>query len=189
MLQKLLADRFEMKMHHETKDFPVYGIVVAKGGLKMKEVQLDADTDDTPGGKGAVNVAVSGGRAGTTISFGKGSYFTFADNKIEGKKLNMEAFASTLARFVDRPVVDATGLKGIYDFTLNFTPEDFRAMMIRAAIAAGVNLPAEALRLLEGVSDEGLFAAVQTLGLKLESRKAPLDMLAIDSIRKTPTEN
>jgi len=101
----------------------------------------------------------------------------------------MVAFADTLARFVDRPVVDFTDLKGTYDFTVSFTPEDFRAMMIRAAINAGVTLPPEALRLLEGVSDEGLFAAVQTLGLKLESRKAPLEVLVIDSIRKTPTEN
>ncbi|MBZ5617695.1 MAG: TIGR03435 family protein [Acidobacteriia bacterium] len=189
MLQALLADRFEMKMHRDTKEFPVYGLVVIKGGPRMKESPLDEETADGPGGRGAVNVAANGGRGGVNLSFGKGSYFTFADNKIEGRKLTMAAFVDTLGRFLDRPVVDATDLTGNYDFTLTFTPEDFRAMQIRSALAAGVVLPPEAVKLLEGASGDSLFSAVQTIGLKLESRKAPLEVLVIDSVRKTPTEN
>ncbi len=57
----------------------------------------------------------------------------------------MAIMADALARFADRPVVDMTDLKGNYDFTMIFSPEDFRAMMIRAAIAAGVVLPPETL--------------------------------------------
>jgi uncharacterized protein (TIGR03435 family) len=189
MIQALLADRFGMKMHRESKDFPVYGLVVAKGGHKMKETPLDDEAEVSAGGRGAVNVAVSGGRNGVNLNFGRGSFFNFADNKIEGKKLSMLQFADTLARFVDRPVVNMTDLNGTYDFTLTFTPEDFRAMQIRAAIAAGVVLPPEALRLLEGATGDSLFSTIQTVGLKLESRKAPLEVLVIDSIRKTPTEN
>ena len=189
MLQKLLADRFEMKMHRETRDFPVYALVVMKTGSKMKESPLDAEEENGPGGKSAVNVAAQGGRGGVNLSFGRGSYFSFADNKIEGRKLAMVSFVDTLGRFVDRPIVDATGLEGNYDFTLTFTPEDFRAMQIRAAIAAGLVLPPEALRALEGVSDESLFSTIQTVGLKLESRKAPLEVLVVDSVRRTPTEN
>jgi uncharacterized protein (TIGR03435 family) len=101
----------------------------------------------------------------------------------------MASFVDTLGRFLDRPVVDATGLTGNYDFELAFTPEDYRAMQIRSAIAAGVVLPPEALRLLEGGSGDSLFSAIQTIGLKLESRKAPLEVLVVDSVRKTPTEN
>jgi uncharacterized protein (TIGR03435 family) len=97
--------------------------------------------------------------------------------------------ADSLARFVDRPTVDMTNLKGNYDFTLKFTPEDFRAIMIRSAIAAGVQLPAEAMRALEGVSGDSLFTALQTLGLKLEPRKAPLEVLVIDHTEKAPSEN
>jgi uncharacterized protein (TIGR03435 family) len=82
-----------------------------------------------------------------------------------------------------------TERKGGFTFTLTFTPEEFRAMMIRAALAAGNPLPPEALRLLDGVSDDSLFASLQTLGLKLENRKAPLEVLAIDHILKAPTEN
>ena len=101
----------------------------------------------------------------------------------------MTVLADTLTRFVDRPVVDATELKGTYDFTLEFSPEDFRAMMIRSAITAGVVLPPGVERLADGASGDSLFTAIQTLGLKLESRKAPLDALVIDQIQKAPTEN
>ncbi len=189
MLQSLLADRFEMKMHRETRDLPVYTLVVGKGGSKMKESPLDEETGEGPGGRGATNVAGSGGRGGVALSFGRGSSFVFADNKIVATKLTMASFVDTLGRFLDRPVVDATGLTGNYDFELAFTPEDYRAMQIRSAIAAGVVLPPEALRLLEGGSGDSLFSAIQTIGLKLESRKAPLEVLVVDSVRKTPTEN
>jgi uncharacterized protein (TIGR03435 family) len=101
----------------------------------------------------------------------------------------MPAFADLLARFVDRPVVDMTALKGSYDFGMDFTPEDFRAMMVRGALTAGVALPPEAMRALEGVSGNSLFSAIQTLGLKLDRRKAPLEVLVIDRAEKVPTEN
>jgi uncharacterized protein (TIGR03435 family) len=57
------------------------------------------------------------------------------------------------------------------------------------ALSAGVNRPAEALKLLEGASDESLFKGLQQLGIKLESRRAPLDVIVIDSATKTPIEN
>jgi uncharacterized protein (TIGR03435 family) len=189
MLQSLIADRFEMKMHRETKDLPVYTLTVGKGGSKMKESALDEETGEGPGGRGAVNVGASGGRAGVALSFGRGSSFVFADNKIVATKLTMVSFVDTLGRFLDRPVVDATGLTGNYDFELPFTPEDYRAMQIRSAIAAGVVLPPEALRLLEGGNGDSLFSAIQAIGLKLEARKAPLEVLVVDSVRKTPTDN
>lgn len=75
-----------------------------------------------------------------------------------------------------------------YDFELEFSPEDFRAMMVRAAIGASVMLPPEAMKMLEA-SGDSLFNAVQNLGLRLDSRKAPIDVLVIDSVLKVPTEN
>jgi uncharacterized protein (TIGR03435 family) len=86
-------------------------------------------------------------------------------------------------------MVDMTDLKGSYDFILDVTPEDYRAMLIHAAVAAGVSLPPEALRLLDGASLPSLFDAVQKVGLKLDARKAPLDLLIIDDARKNPTDN
>ena len=82
-----------------------------------------------------------------------------------------------------------TDLKGTYDLTLDFTPEEYRTLLIRMALSAGVNLPPEALRLLEGGSDEALFKGLQAMGLKLESRRAPLEVLVIDSVSKTPIAN
>jgi uncharacterized protein (TIGR03435 family) len=189
MLKALLEDRFQVKVHRETKEFPVYALMVAKGGLKMKESPADAETDGADAAKAPVNVTATGGPGGTTVDFGKGSSSTMGNDKFEARKLTMVNLADMLGRFVDRPVVDMTDLKGGYDFTLDFSPEDYRAMRIRSAIAAGISLPAEALRALDGSSGDSLFAALQVLGLKLETRKAPLEVLVFDQVLKTPTGN
>jgi uncharacterized protein (TIGR03435 family) len=189
MLQNLLADRFQLKMHRDSKEFPVYGVVVGKGGLKMKESPLDPEPEGPEASKGNVNVSAEGGAQGTTLRFGRGAYFTLADNKFEARKLNMAQLADSIGRFVERPVVDMTELQGTYDLTLEFTTEEYRVLLIRTALSAGVNLPPEAMRLLEGASDETLFKGLQAMGLKLESRKAPLEVLVIDSASKTPIEN
>src|ERR1017187_9256486 len=116
-------------------------------------------------------------------------YFSLADNKFEARKLSMAFLADSIGRFVERPVVDMTDLKGTYDLTLDFTPEEYRTLLIRMAVSAGVNLPPEVMRLLEGASDESLFKGLQATGLKLESRRAPLEVLVIDSVSKTPIAN
>jgi uncharacterized protein (TIGR03435 family) len=189
MLKALLAERFQMKFHRDKKDFPVYALVAGKGGLKAKESAPEADKGDEEGPKGAVNVSGSGGRGGVNINLGKGSYFTMADNKFVVRKLTMASFAEMLARFEDRPVVDMTGVAGSYDFELTFTQEDFNAMMIRSAITAGVNLPPEALKALQYSSGDSLLGALEKVGLKLETRKAPLEVLVIDHVLRVPTEN
>jgi uncharacterized protein (TIGR03435 family) len=189
MMQALLVDRFQLKMHRDSKEFPVYGLVVGKGGLKMNESAVDSNAAETPGGAGAVNVTATGGRGGVSVNLGNGSYYSFANNRFEAKKLTMAALAESLTRYLDRPVVDMTELKGSYDFTLEFSPEDYRAMLIRSAVSAGVVLPPEALRALDGVSDNSLFTSVQALGLKLEQRKAPLEVLVIDHLEKAPAAN
>ena len=183
MLKSLLAERFHLKVHKDSKDFPVYALVVDKGGLKMKESPVEQGE-----AKGA-DVTANGGPQGVNLSFGNGSFFSFADDKIEGKKLDMPRFAETLARFTDRPVVDMTGLKGNYDFSLKVSDEDYNAMRIRSAITAGVVLPPQAMRLLEFSSGDSLHSAMLALGLRMEPRKAPLEVLVVDSADKTPTEN
>jgi len=101
----------------------------------------------------------------------------------------MPIMANVLARFADRPLVDMTQLQGNYDFAMEFSPDDFRAMMICAAVAQGTVLPPEALKLADASSGETLFNAVEKLGLKLERRRAPIEMLVIDQALKMPTEN
>jgi uncharacterized protein (TIGR03435 family) len=187
MLQALLADRFQLKVHREKKELPVYALVLGKPPLKLKEVPPNpAGEDDGPP---ATNVAASGGAAGVSVDLGHGSSYTFANNKFEGKKLTMDLLASQLEGYLDRPIVNLTELKGKYDLTLEVTPEDYQAMLIRVATAAGLVLPSQLMRLAEGNSVPSLMDAFQQAGLKLDARKAPLDFLIIDQTRKTPTDN
>ncbi|HEY4362083.1 MAG TPA: TIGR03435 family protein [Bryobacteraceae bacterium] len=190
MIRSLLEDRFGLKLHRETRDFPVYALTVAKTGLKMKESVPDPPAADGEKPK-SFDVTAASSNNGTTINYGNGSYMSFDMNNstFEAKKMPASALPDTLARFLDKPVVDMTGLTGNYDFTLKFAQDDFRAMMIRSAIAAGAVLPPEALKLLEASNGDSLPNALETLGLKLESRKAPIEVLVIDHIEKTPSDN
>ena len=189
MMQSLLEKRFQLKMHHDAKQFPVYALVVAKSGLKMQALPPDPDAEGADSNKAASEVAVGGGRGGLSINLGNGSSISLGSNKVQGKKLTMAALAEWLSRLEDRPVLDMTELKGNYDLTLEFSPEDYRAMMIRSATGAGFNLPPEAMKLLDESSDGGLQTALGTLGLKLDSRKASIDILIVDHAEKVRSEN
>jgi uncharacterized protein (TIGR03435 family) len=83
-----------------------------------------------------------------------------------------------------------TGVNGAYNVAFDLAPEDYRVMLIRAATAAGLVLPPDTLRVLDGSpSPASLFEGLTSFGLKLEASRAPLDVLVVDSARKTPTEN
>jgi uncharacterized protein (TIGR03435 family) len=186
MMQTLLEQRFGVKIHRDKKDFPAYVLEVAKSGLKMQESAPDPNAEDA---KAPINITGGGNAQGISVNLGRGSSYTFANNKLDAKRLTMPALAGNLERFVDRPIVDMTGLTGSYDFALEVTLEDYRAMLIRAGVNAGAVLPPQALALLDNASLASLFEAMQKVGLKLDARKAPLDLLVIDDARKTPTEN
>jgi len=182
MLQSLLADRFGLKEHRESKEFPVYALVVDKGGLKMAEEPPDTDTS-------TVNVTTHSTAAGTTVDLGKGAYFTIGDHSFEAHELTMANFADMLARFEDLPVIDQTETKGVFDFTLDIKPQEFVAMKIRSAVIAGVAMPPEALKLLDNTSDDSLQFALAKEGLRLERKRAPLEVIVVDHVEKTPAEN
>jgi uncharacterized protein (TIGR03435 family) len=186
MLQTLLAERFQLKFHKEQREFSAYALVLGKHQLKLKPVPPDEDK-----GSASEPLEVTGGGsvAGVNVNLGHGSSWSFAPNRFEAKKLNMEVFASNLERFADRPIVDKTGLKGQYDFAFDINPEDYQPMLIRSAVAAGVSLPPQALRLLDGSSSASLSDALEQIGLRLEPRKEPLDVMVVDSANKTPSEN
>jgi uncharacterized protein (TIGR03435 family) len=196
MLQALLADRFKLALHREGKEQSVYEMVVAKGGLKIKE----SDPDPTPpppatgdGGPSPVNtnqVSVSqdskgmvirtGGESGTSrMSMGNGSMH------LEMQKLPISRLAEMLSRFVGRPIVDKTGLTGKYDVALDIPMEE----LMKIARSAGVAVPTPPTG--DGPSDPqgSIFTTLQQLGLKLEGRKSQLDMLIIDHVEKAPSEN
>jgi uncharacterized protein (TIGR03435 family) len=185
MLQSLLADRFKMTLHKDTKESAVYALIVAKGGIKMKESPLDPDTEDGPG-KNNVDVNVVGGQNGATVSLGKGASVAFEAQRLVAKKVNMTYLADSLTRFEDRPVVDMTGLKGTYDCEIPYNLDDVRALIISSA-PPGTPLPPRQADV--GETGVSLIDSLAALGLKLEPRKAPLDLLVIDHVEKTPTAN
>jgi uncharacterized protein (TIGR03435 family) len=96
MLQGLLADRFQLKFHRETKSLPVYNLVVGKNGPKLQESGAEASPPRPPSAVAALG-------------------------RIQVSNKSMEDLAVMLASSVDRPVLDKTGLTGHYDFTLEFT--------------------------------------------------------------------
>jgi uncharacterized protein (TIGR03435 family) len=139
MMEALLADRFKLAVHRETKELTVYALVVAKSGPKLKKA------DPGPGG--------------TTSRRGH----------LTAQEVSMDRLARFLGgpnAKLGRPVVDQTGLDGVYNFDLDWTPEN---------------------------SDDAhpnIFIALQEqLGLKLEARKAPVAVLVVDHLEKAPSEN
>jgi uncharacterized protein (TIGR03435 family) len=92
--------------------------------------------------------------------------------------MSMAHFAERLSRVADRPVVDATGVAGAFDFELKWTPDSSRAKPAENSGAQLADLP------------PSLFTAIEEqLGLKLEPRKAPVEILIVDHAEKVPTEN
>jgi len=187
MFQTLLADRFHIKIHHDKKEFPVYALVEGKNPLKVKEEPPDPSPD--PAAPPPFSVSGGGSVNGVNINYGNGSTFSFVPNTVEVHKLSMEQFAGIIERFTDRTVVDMTGLKGQYDFKVDINSEDYLPMLIHSALNAGVSLPPEAAKMAEGHTAAGLSDALQQVGLKLDARKAPLDVIVVDDGRRTPTEN
>jgi uncharacterized protein (TIGR03435 family) len=168
MLQALLAERFKLTLHHEQKDIPAYGLVVARNGFKLKPV------GDPPAG----------------IHFSIGSRV----RTMKGK-LALAALANALSAFTGSPVLDMTGIEGIFDINLQWSPDDREqglaglkfAARDGGELAAGPGKAPDSPP--EAPSGPSLFAAVQSLGLRLEPRKAPIDILVVDYAEKTPTEN
>jgi uncharacterized protein (TIGR03435 family) len=189
MMETLLEERFQLKVHREKKEFPIYALEIAKGGLKMTEAPPSPELEKADP-RAPQEFTGGGSNQGVSINLGSGSSVSFSNNKFEAKGLTMASLAGTLERFLDRPIVDMTDLKGRYDFSIDVTADDYRAMLIRSAVVAGVVLPPDVLRFLDSASSpESLFDGLTKLGLKLEPRRAPLDVLVIDGALRTPTEN
>ena len=184
MLQSLITERFGLKFHREPKEMPVYALMIGKPPLKLKDSVIDPNAPVQTG----VAISASDSAAGVSVNMGNGSSYTFAGGKFDGRKIDGRILADVIERYTDRPVTDATGLKGTYDFNFEVTPEEYQTLLIRAAVNSGVVLPPQALRLLDNGGDP-LGSAVEQLGLKLDSRKVPVDLLVVDQVLKTPIDN
>jgi uncharacterized protein (TIGR03435 family) len=184
MLQGVLDERFQAKIHRESREMQVYVITSGKGRVALKEV-ADAPSDPN----GAVTAGGTGSAQGISADLGNGSSYTFSNNQWVGKKLTFEQLAAQLEQFVDHPVVDQTGLKGRYDMTLELTAEDYQVMRIRGSVNAGFPVTPQLMQRVDAAQFTSLYEAFEKLGLKLEIKKLAQPVIVVDSVLKVPTEN
>lgn len=167
MMQALLAERFKLRLRHETRDLPTLSLVVGKDGPKLKEAA--PESGDGRGGA-AVNMSASpeGGE------------------RMEVKGGTMTTLVNTLTGLLGIPVVDQTGLTGRYDFALDYS----RDQTAGTRSGGGYNEPPAFPPPPPG-AEPGLsvYSSIQRLGLKLEARKTPMDTIVIESAEKAPVEN
>jgi uncharacterized protein (TIGR03435 family) len=185
MLQALLAERFGLTLHREKKEMPVYALIVGKPPLRVKELAPEPHVVTSAD---VINGTLSGGPAGVYRDFGNGSSYSFVGGKFEGRKLSVATLATELERYADRPIVDVTELPGIYDATFQVVPEEYQVLLRRAAVNSGMVMPAQMMRVIDNDTNP-LPQAIEQLGLKLDARRIPVDLLVIDQVRRTPVEN
>ncbi len=172
MLIPLLVERFDLKYHHETRDLPMYALVVAKGGAKLKS-STPEPANEPPGSPFA------GGPPSGLDSRGR---MMMAPGRIESSGTSIDMLAHALAPQLGRSVVDKTGLTGRYDYTLQWTPDN-----APPPIPGGSGPAREATD--SDAASVSLFTAIQEqLGLKLESEKSTVDVIVIDHI-ELPSAN
>ena len=163
MLQALLEDRFQLKLHRETRDSAVYDLTPAKGGIKIKPSADQSAAIDGPSATGAPNHG--------NMRVGAGS--------LTGNAVTLTLFAKLLSQRLDRPIIDKTNLAGRYDIRLQWTPDPGENPLD----PGGNVLP------LENNSEPSIFAAIQEqLGLELKAARGLVEMLVIDRVER-PNEN
>ena len=183
LVRSLLRERFKLQAHLEKRESPVYVLEVAPEGLKAARIPDDAPAD------APITITGSGSRDGVSTDLGQGASLEFKNDKFELKRVTMRILAETLGRFVDRPILDQTSLEGRYDIKFAVAQEDYMPMLIRSAVNAGVTLPPQAMAALDAPAMGSVEQGLKSLGLVITPRKSPLDVLVVDSIEKTPTEN
>jgi uncharacterized protein (TIGR03435 family) len=175
MLQNLLVDRFKLSYHFETKDSDVYDLALAKGGAKLKNSQPDSATTAAaqPIARPAPGpwTALPDGCPVTSRRTGVSEAGLDGVMCVTGSNASSAQLATFLSGRLGAPVTDMMGLHGLYDFNFRYSP---------ASLGIGPdtgNAPT-------------LFAAVQNdLGLRLEKKKAPIDVFVVDHVEKVPAEN
>ena len=183
LVQSLLRDRFKLQAHRESRESPIYALEVASSGLKISAIPEEALKE------GPFSVTSTGDANGVAADLGQGASLLVNSTRFEARKVTMAILVETLGRFVDRTIVDQTKLEGRYTVGFDIRSEDYGPMMVRAGVNAGIPMPPQALALLDGASAGSVFDGLKALGLSLEPRRGPVEMLVVDSIDKTPTEN
>ena len=195
MLQNLLIERFKIKLHHETRQFPGYDLVVAPGGPTLKE---PANPDAPQPARGSNGELDSNGFLVLPPGHGRG--FRMAGNVSYANYQNftMAEFVPSCGIYirlatgeVEINLVDKTGLKGKYDFQLKFDSRSDRAQMVVSSAVAASMPPRDASSDGDPSGVPSFFKALeQQLGLRFVKVKAvPQDVIVIDGMERTPIEN
>ena len=169
MLQTLLADRFKLTIRREISELPVYSLVVAKNGPKIKQANAGDtypnglhDREGNARGSGATMIGVNAGALTLT-----------------GQAVPIANLISLLARYVDRPILDKTGLTGNFDFYIQFTTNQGALQPTGGDASTRESAPPT-----DSNAPYLLTAVQEQLGLKLESGKGPAEVIVIDHVEK-----
>jgi len=150
MIQSLLADRFQMAMHKEDREQPTYSLMTAKNGPKLK--------------KAAKDVCVE-----STMEHPCGGFRIYKRSQMWGETVTVKQFAAELTYMMGRMVVDKTGIPGLFDIRVEWTPEQFG--------------PEPGTEVKPEEANATLFTSVQEqLGLRLVSEKAPVETIIVDRV-------
>jgi uncharacterized protein (TIGR03435 family) len=205
MLQNLLTERFLLKLHKETKELPMYSLVVGKKGSKLKETgdAPPVDPDAPPPGALQMGPMKMGADGFPVIpGAGRGGISTMMmpnRARLMGQHQTIQDLVNRLTQMLDRPVTDETALKGKYDFTLTYSPEGLGnglggiLTMVGpppGGVGGSGGGPGGPPNTTEVETAPDLFTAIQAqLGLKLDAKKGPIEMIVIEHVEKAPTEN
>lgn len=176
-VRSLVSDRFALQTHHETRDLAVYRLSISKSGLRLKVMQTEPSQRDSSGGSPR-----TAGRAGRPEDVIPPPGRAMAGpGTVVASAISMQQLITLLGRWMDRPIIDKTGLTGYVDVRLRFAPETAPRPSPPQPSPDGVAPPPS--------DDPSIFTAIEDqLGLKLEPAREPVDVLVIDSARK-PVEN
>jgi uncharacterized protein (TIGR03435 family) len=163
MMQALLEDRFHVKVHHESREVPVYALTVAKSGLKAPRTPEGGCTP-----RGLTQISAGPGPSEKHTCGTVGGRGNSRRSTIEDFGVSMSQVAQQLGGRAGRPVIDETGVAGMFDFHMEFAVEG----------AAPSDEP----------GPPSFFTALGELGLKLEPAKGPVEFLVIDRVER-PSEN
>jgi uncharacterized protein (TIGR03435 family) len=185
MLRTLLADRFGLRTHTESRALSVYALIVGKNGAKLQPSTLPPDPEPA---KGLTTLTPSAGGTVTASAGPAGpTRMTMGPNGVQMVmlKANISALADMLTSILGKPVVDRTGLTGYYQIPLDIPQEDVQ----NVARALGMGGPGAAGGAPTDPGGSSLFQAVEQFGLRLDSRKEQIETLVVDHIEKLPTAN
>lgn len=173
MMRNLLIERFRLAAHFEKKEVTGYQLVVAKGGPKLAASPGDPSQNDDSTKPPAPFRMTLDKEGYPELPAGRHYSMAIANDRARWRFADesLEHFAEVLGDQIHQPIINATGLTGKYDFVVSWS-----------SAAMQPSVPAD--------SGPNIFAAIQEqLGLKLESKKLPVDSVVIDHIARTPSEN